>query len=345
MAKRAIYAPGLNYNPALPLSFSSQNVRSIIPQELSRALKAAPDAQVVVVGGGKTGMDTILETLREDAEREVTLINGRGTIFLNRTKYLPVGLDRWTSGKLASGLFKELALAFDGDNDDQLVEYVRQNMSTDPQANNTAFLYGIQSEEEIAAVKSGLKSTVSGYLSDLTDTAEGPNLVMRDGRNIPVREGAIVVNCTGSFFRSETPPEPRPILSENDLILSLTPRDSFHFLTSVAGFFTSHLFFRGKLRGHGFYTVDLDAVFRKNQTAWIGASGAQAYLNQVTALQTLPLTLLNRCGLDMDRWYPLPRRISALISMKANAKPDLAHCRKALDRVADRLGVHLKALD
>ena len=101
----------------------------------------------------------------------------------------------------------------------------------------------------------------------------------------------------------------------------------------------THLLYRNQLRGHGFYTLDLEALFRENRNAWVGASAAQAYMNQVVAVQTLPLMLLDRCGLDLDRWYPLPRRMAGLLRMKANAAKDIAHCRRTLDCVADRFGL------
>ncbi|MFN9281434.1 MAG: hypothetical protein ACK6DW_17140 [Betaproteobacteria bacterium] len=50
-------------------------------------------------------------------------------------------------------------------------------------------------------------------------------------------------------------------------------------------------------------------------------------MNQVIAVQTLPMTLLDRCGLDLDRWYTLPRRLRGLLQMKSSAERDIAHCR------------------
>lgn len=73
-AKQAIYAPGLNYQIAAPLSVSSQGTHSIAPQDLLPTLEAHPASPVIVVGGGKTGMDTVLATLGADPNRHVTLI-------------------------------------------------------------------------------------------------------------------------------------------------------------------------------------------------------------------------------------------------------------------------------
>ena len=345
MAHRAIHASGLNYVVAAPLKLSSSAVVSIIPQALRATLAAHPGAPVVVVGGGKTGMDTVLATLATGPDREVRLIKGPGTNFLNRSKYLPTGLARWTSGALGSRLFRDLALAYDGDNEAETMAHFRKHHATDPSTENGVFLYGLQSEEELARIRSGLTETRADYLQDVTDGVDGPQMVLRSGAIEPIAEGSIVVNCTGSFFRSETMGDMEPLLSDSGTILRINARDSFHFLTSVAAFFATHLLFRDQLRGQGFYRLDHEGLFRQNRNAWVGASAAQAYLNQVRAVQVLPMMLLDRCGLDLDRWYPLPRRLAGLWKMKASAKADIAHCRAVLDRVATRFDVIASPLD
>ncbi len=339
-ANRAIHASGLNYELAQPLAFTSQNVLSIIPQDLRQTLATHPDAPVVVVGGGKTGMDTVLATLAADPTRHVSLIKGRGTNFVNRTKYIPTGLKRWTSGELVSRLFRDLALQFDGDNEDDTIAHFRKNHSTDPGSQNGVFLYGLQSEDEHARITAGLSATLPGYVADVVDGAEGPCLSLRDGASVPIEAGSLIVNCTGSFFRAPALNESRSCLSPKRTIVSIGPRDGMHFLTSVAGFFMIHMLYRDVLENSGIYTLDHEALFRQNRNVWVGASSAQAYLNQVIAVQTLPMMLLDRCGLDLDRWYPLPRRMAGLMRMKASAKSDIAHCRRAIDRVAERFDIH-----
>lgn len=339
-ARRAIHASGLNYRLADPLALSSNNVFSIIPQDLSKTLAAHPRAPVCVVGGGKTGMDTVLAILAADPERRVSLINGRGTNFLNRTKHIPTGVKRWTSGELVSRIFRETALNFDGDNEDDTIRHFRTHHSTAPDSENGVFLYGLQSEEENDRVLSGLAKTHSDYLLDVADSASGPTITFRSGVSETIENGTIFVNCTGSFFRTEGLDERKACLSPHGTLLRIATRDGFHFLTSVAGFFATHLLYRDVLRGKGFYTLDQEGLFRRNRNAWVGASAAQAYMNQVIAVQTLPMMLLDRCGLDLDRWYPLPRRLLGLMQMKASADRDIAHCRKVLDRVGERFGVH-----
>jgi len=343
-AMRAIHAPGFNYNEAGPIKLSCDTVISIIPHHLRETIAANPGAPVYVVGGGKTGMDTVLTTLAEDAGRKVYLINGRGTIFFNRTKYFPTGLKRWTSGELVSRVFRETALNFDGENGDHTITHFRRHHSTDPDGMNSVYLYGIQSEDEHARIVAGLSRTHNDYLVDVTDSPDGPIMKLRGGTTEPVERGSIFVNCTGSVFRASEMAEERPCVSPHDTIVSINTRDGFHFLSSVAGFFVTHLLYRGALRGRGFYTLDHEALFRRDRNAWLGASAAQAYMNQVIAVRTLPMMLLDRCGLDFDRWYPLPRRMAGLIRLKASATSDIAHCRAALDRVAKLFGIHCAPL-
>ncbi|WP_375230214.1 FAD-dependent oxidoreductase [Roseobacter sp. S98] len=338
-AKRVIHAPGLNYRVAQPLEFTSDRVLSIVPQDLRKTLEDHPEAEVFVAGGGKTGMDTVLAALELDPKRPVSLINGRGTNFLNRTKYIPTGLKRWTSGILVSELFRDLARVFDGTNGDAVVSHCRQKYSTEPDADNGVFLYGLQSEDELSRISGGLKQKLTGYLEDVKDTASGVELHLRSGQAVTAAAGSIFVNCTGSFFRDALEAQHVPCLSDHGTILSINARDAFHFLTSVSGFFLVHLLFRDQLRGRGFYTLDQEHLFRIDRNLWVGASAAQAYLNQVIAVQTLPLMLLDRCGLDLDRWYPLPRRMAGLYRIRANASKDIAHCSKVLDRIAQEYGV------
>ena len=343
-ADRAVYAPGLNYKVADSLPFSSENVASVVPQELEDALEMHPDAHVYVVGGGKSGMDTILASLAANQARKVTLIRGRGTNFFNRTKYIPNGLARWTSGTPLSRVFHDMAMHFDGENEDSLIAYFRTRYSTDQASGNEVFLYGIQSEEEHNQIAGGLAESIPGYLADVIDSKNGPVMQFRDGTSRSAEKDSIFVNCTGGFFRDAQMSKKLSFLSTNNSMLSIGTREAIHFLTGVSGFFATHLLYRNQIRGRGFYMLDHEALFRLNRNAWVGASVAQAYLNQTIAVQTLPMMLLDRCGLDLDRWYPLPRRLHALYKMRANASRDIDHCKRVLDRIGDRFDIHCAPL-
>lgn len=338
-ATQVIEAEG--FNVALPVAFpvASSSVLSITPNQLRDTLAEHPDAPVYVIGGGKTGMDTAIEVLAQNPERTIGMLIGKGTNFFNRNQNLPTGASRWIKGTPASRVFHDIAMRFDGDNEAETAAYFNATYATEPSADNKYFLYGLLSEEELKRIERGVAWRKRDYLEDVTDTLDGPRMSLRSGETLSVPEGSIFVACTGSLFRDHEANKPKPCLSTHGAILSINTRDSVHFLTSVCGYFLPHLQYRGLLKDNGFYTIDLEALFRKSRQAWVGATSTQAYLTQTLAVQNLPLTVLDRCGLDFDRWFPFPRRMSALIKMKAGASKDIAHCQYVLDRVGERFDV------
>jgi len=340
MAAQVIEAEGFNVQQPDPLTLSSASLVSIGPASLRKTLAEHPGAAVYVIGGGKTAMDTIIEVVDRDPARSVSAVVGSGTDFFDRDENLPIGVERWKRGRPLSRIFQEQAMLFDGDNEDVVAAHFRANYATERNSSNKQFLYGVLSRAELAKVRSGLETCLIDYLEDISDTADGPLMSLRSGETLAVPEGSIIVNCTGMLFRSDNLLPPKPCLSTHGTILSVNTRDALHFLSSVGGFFLPHLHYRGLMKDQGFYTIDLDALFRKSRIAWVAATATQAYLTQALAVKTLPLMLLDRCGLDLDRWYPFPRRMAAVVKMKTGATREIPHCQKVLDRVAQRFDVH-----
>lgn len=338
-AHQAIEAEGFNVPSPVPLSLSSSDVFSITPATLRSTLKEYPLAPVYIIGGGKTGMDTAIEVLSENPERQLSMLVGKGTNFFNRDINLPTGLGRWTKGTPASRIFHDTAARFDGDNEADVMDHFIATYATEPNTTNQQFLYGILSEQELEKIKAGVAWRKNDYLDDVIDTPEGPLMKLRSGDTLAIPKGSIIVACTGSLFRDHGLAGAKPCLSTHGTILSINLRDAFHFLSSVSGYFLPHLHYRGLLKDRGFYTMDMQALFRKDRMAWVAATSAQAYLAQALAVQNLPFKLLDRCGLDLDRWFPLPRRLAALLKMKAGMSEDIAHCHQVLDRIARRFDV------
>jgi len=50
-------------------------------------------------------------------------------------------------------------------------------------------------------------------------------------------------------------------------------------------------------------------------------------------MENVPIQVFGRCGLDLNRWYPLPRRLAALVKLKLNQKRYIKHCRNTLDYI------------
>lgn len=338
-AARVIHAAGFDVALAEPISFASRTVVSTTPAALRQTLAGHPEAPVYVVGGGKTGMDTILAIQAENPNRPVTLINGSGTYFWNRTRFFPTGLRRWFGGALPAKIFQDCALFYDGHNEDALRARFIAKYATnkDPRARN--FFYGILSEDEDNRIEAGLKDKIWDYLADVRDGPDGPVIQLRSGAEMSVPAGSIFVNCTGSLLRDTPAGATMPCLSANDVILSIHTRETIHFLTSYASFVLSHLFFAGKLRGAGLYFLDLDALYAADKQAMVAVTFVQSYHNILVGFNSLPPAMLRHFGVDFNLWYPLPRRILALLRIRKTAQADVAQCRGVLDVVSARMGL------
>lgn len=343
-ADRAIQAFGLNYHKAKPLALSSDAVKSTIPEDLPKVLGEYPGAPVYVVGGGKTGMDVIIEILKKSPGRKIALINGVGTNFFNRTKYMPTGLKRWTSGKLLSEIYRDIALNFNGDNEAHTIAHMRRHYATDPYTPNGSFKFGFLSEEELAQVREGLSHTYSDYLAGVIDSPEGPKLTLRGGGAVSVERGSVFVNCTGSCLPEPETVSQSPCLSPHNAVLSIHPGEGFVFVPYMAAFLLTHLLYRGTLRGNGYYTLDQYALMRQSRAAWFAAVATLTYMNAALASQSPIFFNYYRSGLNLDHWYPLHRQLVGLLRMAITLKADIAHCRSALDRVAQRFGIHCAPL-
>jgi len=338
-ADRVIYAAGFDYAAPTAVELTSKAVLSVTPADLSATLTDHPNAPVYIVGGGKTGMDTILAVLKADPTRAVSLINGDGTYFWNRTRYFPTGLRRWVGGILAAGIIRDCAMRFDGTNEDDMRAHFIANYAANPDPRNKNFIYGILSEDEDKQIETGLKDKLWDYLEDVVDGETGPILRMRSGAQMPVPEGSLFVTCTGSIFRRQSASKRMPCLSPNDVILSINTNEAMHVLTTYASFILSHLFLTGKLRDAGLYFLDLEALIQQDKQAFSAASMVQAYHNLLMGLKSLPPSSRKHFGMDFNLWYPLPRRLMALYRISKTAREDIRHCRKSLDAVVDRFGI------
>ena len=338
-AGRVIHAAGFDHEAPNPLELSAKSVLSIPPADLTEALAKNPSEPVYVVGGGKTGMDTILAVLNENPKRAVTLINGNGTYFMNRTKCFPSGLQRWIGGAVAADMFRDGALQFDGHNEaDARAHFIATYASnSDPRSLN--YVYGILSEDEEKRIAAGLQDKVWDYLEDVVQSPNGPIMRMKSGAEMPVAQGSIFVNCTGSLFRGEAAEDAALCLSPNDVILSINMHDAIHILTTYSSFILSHLFLSGKLRKSGLYFLDLKGLLKKDRQAFSAATTVQSYHNLLMGLKNLSPSSREQFGMDLNLWYPLPRRLLAFYKVRKTAREDIRHCRNTLDIVVKRFEI------
>lgn len=336
-AKRVIKAFGFDVPVPGPLALTSQNVVTTNPLQLSQDGGLNGTSPVYVIGGGKTGMDTVHTLVEQAPGRPITLINGKGTVFVNRGAFFPRGMRRWWNGRLLISAFRDMAMRYDGTNEDETFDWFRREHSIHLDGSAEQFLFGILSEEERDVIAGGLRDIVNDYLDDVIDGAEGPEMVLRSGRRIPVEPGSVFINCTGFLVRHAHRYE--PYLSPQGAILTITPCSMVHYLTSVSTYFLTHMFFLDKLGKAPLYEFDAETAFSKDRRMCHTAAISASFMNILVMLQMLPMRVFARCGLDLDKLYPLPRRLRALIDLKLNGKRYIAHCREALDRVREVHGV------
>ncbi len=336
-AKRVIKAYGFDIPTPKPLPLTSHNVVSTSPERLSQDGEFDESTPVYVVGGGKTGMDTAQALIKRAPGRSINLINGKGTVFLNRATLFPRGARRWWDGQLLVSVFCEMAMRYDGTNEDEAFEYFRRRYGVQLDAPAERFLFGVLSKEERDVIGGGLTTIIDGYLDDVVDGPNSPEIVLRDGRRIPAQPGSVFVNCTGYVVRHSHPYE--PYLSQHGAVLTITPRSMVHYLSSVSAYFLTHMFFLGKLKAAPLYEFDSETAFAKNRRVCGSAVLSLSLMNLIVLFGVLPFRVFDRCGLDLDRLFPLHRRVRAIIDLKLNGKRYVAHCRKALDRVRETHGL------
>jgi hypothetical protein len=92
------------------------------------------------------------------------------------------------------------------------------------------------------------------------------------------------------------------------------------------------------------YEVDVESLTRQNKSLASMTFHTQCMLNVMVIGNVTPPSVLMKNGLDTDRWFPLPRRLMALIRLKRNEARLLAHFRKTLDAVQARTGVRCGVL-
>ncbi|MCB1750018.1 MAG: potassium transporter [Gammaproteobacteria bacterium] len=344
-ARHCIRAFGFEAPRNPPLELSSTAVASLSPDGGGLLGPAAvnPDKPVWVVGGGKTGMDTAHAVLSAWPGREVNLLVGRGTAFMSRDRSFPTGLRRWWGGKLTLRTFTDLARRFDGDNEQEVFAHFMRRYAVTLDPGFGQYLLGLMSEAENAFIRAGIREYVKDYLVDVVDADGVPMMVLRSGARRPVVPGTVFVNCTGYVLRGPTHYE--PYVSPHGTVVTVSPNAGIHILTTFASYFLTHLLYLGKLQAVPLYEVDHHALLAANRTAMPFVCMAQILYNLLLILDAVPMSVMRGCGLDFDRWFPLPRRIAAGLHLDRNKADYRAHCRRTLDRVRARFGIRCGVLE
>lgn len=338
-AKRLIKAYGFRVVPNDPLEISSTRVKSVSPDycDMRSAQMRASDAPVWVIGGGKTAMDTAHTLITEYPGREVNLVAGSGTFFALRDKFYPAGARRWWRGSLVSSIARRANRRFDGTNAAEVAKSVRARFGTwlTPEAEN--FLIGVLSEAENRTIAAGLNEVVMDHLADVVDRDGTTELVLRSGATQTIEPGSWIVNCTGYLEGGDHPYE--PYVSDSGAVLSIQNRSATLHLTSFAAYFLTHLMFLGKIKDVPLYELDMPVLKKNSNTSFPVTLFTLTQYNLSLIYDVVPTKVFLDCGVDFDRWYPLPRRVAAMARFMLTHRRDREHLRRALDTVGERFGV------
>ncbi|HWJ82109.1 MAG TPA: FAD-dependent oxidoreductase [Nocardioides sp.] len=341
---RLVKALGFDVRPNEPLALSSSTVRSVSPDscDVRTGDLAASDAPVWVVGGGKTAMDTVHAVLTTSPGREVNLVAGSGTYFMRRDEiYAPSR--GWRRGTRFNRFAEDFGMRYDGTNEATIfeAELGRTMTTVTPTASN--WVIGIISDEEVDRIRAGLTRTVMDHLVDVVDTESGADLVLRSGERVTVPAGTWVVNCTGYLLKDERPYE--PFSSPSGRVLSINQRSDALLFTIQAGFLLTHLLMRDQLHRAPLCEIDWYDLRRSAGSATTPAMWAVLMHNFTVLLGSLPISVFLRSGLDVDRWYPEPRRQLGALAFLLTRRRQQAHYRRTIDTVRERYGVRCGPLD
>ena len=339
--KRLIKAPGLSVEPNQPLAVSSERVHSVSPDfcDVRTGEIVESSAPVWVIGGGKTAMDTAHALIKACPGREVNILAGSGTFFACRDKLFPTGAKRWWGGTRGIPTFLEWSRRFDGTNERDAMDWYRATVGITPTDGARNFVFGLLSEAEARAIRSGVTDMVSDHLVDAVDRGGGVELLLRSGATRQIEPGSWLVNCTGYVFGAQPPHPYEPYVSADGNVGVISTRTAITLLPSFGGYYLSHLMMLGQLGELPLYELDGDQLARQSREAWACAAVTMNLYNLSVIADNAPREVLRKNGLNLDLWYPPHRYIYGGVQFARAYRREREHWRLALDRVAERFDV------
>ena len=338
-AKKLIKAFGVDVQIKQPLELSSREVRSVSPDthDLLGDEMRASDAPVYIVGGGKTGMDTAYALLTRFPHKQVSLLIGSGTIFGCRDQLYPQGLRRLWAGSTPVEMFLDLSRRFDGHNEREVLAHLRSTYGVALVPDARRFMFGLLSRHENSVIAARARTLIKNYLSDVIDHDGRPQLLLKSGERQPIEPGSWIVNCTGYLGQDPIPYE--PYVSPSGKVVSIQGSSSIHILTTSAAYLSVHLAYLNKLRELPLYELDMPSLYSADRDVFSVAVGTHILYNSALILGAVPRKVLDEYGVDLGRWFPVPRRIADGLRFLYYMKRNPNQLRSALDTVRERFGV------
>jgi hypothetical protein len=245
---------------------------------------------------------------------------------------------RYWGGVTPLVAFLDAARRFDGKNEVEVIERLHSRCGLSVVDRPRRYMFGSLSVRENEVIRAGAHEIMRDYLQDVTDGDGGPTVVLRKGGSRKVEPGSWFVNCTGHVGKGAMP-EYEPYISEHGRVLSIQARSCVHVLSTHAAYFLVHLWYRGDLSRLPLYELDMGALYPKNRDAFSVTVLCHILYNALLIMEALPRNSLDDFGIDLMRWYPLPRQLIAVIQLMAYSKRHPDDLRRALDTVRERFDV------
>ncbi|MEL6561571.1 MAG: hypothetical protein AAFQ94_25505 [Bacteroidota bacterium] len=341
-AKRCIKSFGFNVRPNTPMQFSTDKVYSLSPESeaMHNGTVANDNKPVFIIGGGKTSMDAANYILSQNPDRKITFIVGKGSFFLNRDTFFPAGIRKNWHGVTITECLKDIAYRYDENNLKQTTEDIKSKYALSPFPEARQTLIGVLSPDEAARVEGAMQETIYDYLVDAKEEGDEVVLHFKSGLQEKISQGSWLINCSGHLFL-EKKERTDPILSEKGKVLSIQATASAFVFTSFAGYFLPHLWFRNQFQKVPLLQFNHQELVKKDKESYLYAFAAQVIHNQIRCVEALPLSVINKCGLNFDKWFPLHRQLPVVLNLLTKKKRHLRKTQETIQKVCDRYGVEV----
>jgi hypothetical protein len=105
------------------------------------------------------------------------------------------------------------------------------------------------------------------------------------------------------------------------------------------GYFMTHLLMLEKIRDIPLYELDAMELRHKSNTAFPFTLFTLALYNVSLITGRIPNKAFSQCGIDISRWYPMPRRMVDTAQFMHTHRREREHQRRTLDTVRERFDV------
>jgi hypothetical protein len=110
-------------------------------------------------------------------------------------------------------------------------------------------------------------------------------------------------------------------------------------------YYMTHLLFLNKISDVPLYELDAMDLRNKANTAFPYAIISLAMHNMSLISDSVPPKVLLECGCDINRWYPLPRRLVSAARYLRIHRREREHQRHTLDTIRERFDVRCGPLN